>query len=198
LKSFDIDIDLQTTFDPLKVFPKAVKASMVNLKGELIAHPCGAYLQDVPVDARTGLAAAPFKLAEELGCFKLDFLHLNVLDKFETRADILALLEVEPDWNLLLIPSVVPDLFHVGKHADLLSQVRPTSVLELADTLALIRPQKRYIVPYYLKDRIDARKILYTKEEGEAYGFKKAHAIAYAMIIVLQLHLVKAGIKLGR
>lgn len=187
---FDIDIDTRTDFDPLKVFDKAVRASMVR-NGELAPHPCGAYLQAVPKDPLTNLAAAPFELAEELGCFKLDFLHLGVYDSFTDRAEIKRLAATEPDWNLLQIPSVVKDLFHLSKHAKILSQVRPTSVLEVADCLALIRPQKRYLLDYYLKDRASCRKLLYTKEDGEAYAFKKAHAIAYALVIVLQLHLVK-------
>lgn len=158
---------------------------------ELAPHPCGAYLQAVPKDPVTGLAAAPYELAEKLGCFKLDFLHLGVYDSFTDRADIKRLLAIEPDWNLLLIPSVVRDLFQLSKHAAVLAQVKPTSVLELADCLAVIRPQKRYLLDYYLKDRASCRKLLYVREDGDAYAFKKAHAVAYALVIVLQLHIVK-------
>lgn len=159
---------------------------------ELAPHPCGVYLQSVPKDPLTGLAAAPFELAEELGCFKLDFLHLGVYDNFKSRAEIKRLIALEPDWNLLLIPSVVPGLFQLGKHADLLSAVRPTSIIELADCNALIRPDKRYVLPYYLKDRDSARKLLYLREQDSiGYGFKKSHAVAYALVIVLQLHLIK-------
>ena len=153
-------------------------------------------MQHVPIDPQAGVAAAPYKMAAELGCFKIDFLPSHPLNKFDNREDMLALLEEEPDWNLLLIPSVVQHLFHLAKHASLLTKLKPRSVLELADTLALVRPQKSYILPYYLTNREDARKLLYLKEEGDAYGFKKAHSIAYALIIVLQLHLVKAGINL--
>jgi hypothetical protein len=193
----DIDIDFPSGFDPLKIFPMAVRASQVDERRNiLVAHNVGIYLQDVPVDAQTKLAAAPYKLAEELGCFKIDCLPLHALNTFDSREDMLALLDEEPDWKLLMIPSVVQSLFHLGKQAELLAQVKPTSILELADVLALMRPMKRYILPYYLKNRLDARKLLYVKEDGEAFAFKKAHAISYAMIIVLQLHLIKAGIPL--
>lgn len=158
---------------------------------ELAPHPCGVYLQAVPKDPLTNLAAAPFELAEELECFKLDFLHLGVYDSFTSRAEIKRLIAIEPDWNLLLIPSVVQGLFQLAKHADILSAVKPTSIIELADCNALIRPDKRYLLQYYLKDRRSARKLLYLKEEGSTgYGFKKAHAVAYALVIVLQLHLI--------
>lgn len=190
---FDIDIDTRTDFDPLTVFKQGVRASMLR-NNELAPHPCGVYLQTVPKDPVTGLAAAPFELAEELGCFKLDFLHLGVYDSFSSRAEIKRLIAIEPDWNLLHIPSVVRELFQLAKHADILSAVKPTSIIELADCNALIRPDKRYLLDFYLKNRRDARKLLYRKEEGSAgYGFKKAHAIAYALVIVLQLHLIKNG-----
>lgn len=161
--------------------------------GELAPHPCGAYLQTVPKDPVSGLAAAPYELAEELGCFKLDFLHLSIYDSFTDRAKMKALLKQEPDWTLLQIPSVVQRLFQLSKHADLLATVKPRSIEQLADCLALIRPQKRYMLAYYLKNPEGCRKLLYKKEEGESYAFKKAHACAYSLVIVLQLHLEKSS-----
>ena len=190
----DIDIDCQSHVDPTRIFKNAVKASMIR-NGELVSHPCGVYFQDVPVDALTGLCAIPYEPAEELGCFKVDFLHLNIYDKFTSREEIKELIKIEPDWNLLLIPSIVQKLFQLAKHGDVLKKVQPKSVLELADCLALIRPQKRYLLDLYTRDQLKARQLLYTKEAGEAYGFKKAHAIAYSYVIILQLHLLKAGIE---
>jgi DNA polymerase III alpha subunit len=196
----DVDIDVQPAALQAglhKVFPNIVKASQVDEKrGILVPHNVGYYFQDVPIDPQTGLAAAPYQLAQELGCFKMDFLPLHALNRFESREDMLALLEVEPDWDLLLIPSVVQNLFQLSKHAELLSKLRPRSLLELADALALPRPKKAYMVPYYLTDKVQCRKLLYAREEGDHTSFKKAHAIAYAMIVVLQLHLSKAGIPL--
>jgi hypothetical protein len=193
---FDIDIDTRTDFDPLKVFKKAVQASMLR-NGELVPHNCGAYLQDVPKDPLTGLAAAPYELAEELGCFKFDFLHLSVYDSFTSRDELKRLIKVEPDWTLLQIPSVVKNLFQLSRHLELLQAVKPTSIVELADCNALIRPQRRYLLDFYLKDRARCRALLYERSDGEAYAFKKAHAIAYALVIVLQLHLVKKGEKIS-
>lgn len=161
--------------------------------GELAPHPCGVYLQDVPKDPVTGLAAAPYELAEELNCFKVDFLHLGVYDSFTDRAELTRLVREEPDWKLLLIPSVVKQLFQLSKHADILQAVKPERIEELADCLALIRPQKRYLLDFYFKNQASCRKLLYTKEGGDGYAFKKAHAVAYALVIVLQLHLISKG-----
>lgn len=143
------------------------------------------------------MSAIPYKDAEAAGYFKIDFLHVNVYDHFTSRDEIKELLKHEPDWTLLEIPSVVAELFQVSKHHDLLSKIKPKSVIELADCLALIRPQKRYLLKYYLEDPTQTREFLYKKEPGvDGYAFKKAHAVAYALIIVLQLHLIQAGIKI--
>jgi DNA polymerase III alpha subunit len=192
--STDIDVDVPSKFDPTKVFGNVVRASMFKDK-KLTPHPCGVYFQKVPTDPMTGLAAVPYSEAEDLGCFKMDFLHLHVYDHFSSRDEIKELLKHQPDWDLFKIPSVVEQLFQLSKHFDLIQQVRPQSVLEVADCLALIRPQKRFILKYYLQDRARYRVELYKQEDAGGYGFKKAHAIAYALVVVLQLHLIKGGIK---
>lgn len=167
---------------------------MMRNENELAPHPCGAYFQTLPKDPITNLAAITYERAEELGALKIDFLNLTALLPFNNREEMLELLEVEPDWTLLRIPSVVDKLFQVKAQFEILNKIKPTSILELADCLALIRPQKRYLLEKYLQDKVRWRKDLYSAGGGEGYGFKKAHAISYAMIIVLQLHLSKAGI----
>lgn len=189
----DVDIDFPTSFDPLEIFSTAVRASMLR-DGKLSKHPAGAYFQRAPVDSITGLSAIPFKQAEDVGYMKIDFLHLSVLNDFDNKDEIRALLKVEPDWMLLQQPGVVAKLFQIHKNHELLYRVKPTSVIELADCIALIRPGKIVLVDAYLKNRVATRKILYTKAENDKYVFKKSHAIAYALTIVLQLHLIKAGI----
>lgn len=191
----DIDVDLQTSFDPTKIFSKIVRASMFRDK-KLLPHPCGVYFQDVPVDPVTKLSAVEYATAENLGCFKIDFLHVSVYDHFTSRQEIKELLEHDPDWDLLKHPSVVGQLFQLSKHFDLIQQVRPESIEELADLMSLIRPQKRFMLRYYLENPIQARPDLY-RADGDGYAFKKAHAVAYALVVVLQLHLIKGGIKFG-
>lgn len=187
----DIDVDVPTSFKPGEIFKDAVLASMLR-EQTLAPHPCGVYFHTVPVDPLTGLSAVPYDRAEELGWLKVDFLHLSVYDQFSSREEITELLKIEPDWKLLEIPSVVGQLFHLSKHYDLLQEVKPRSIEELADCLALIRPQKRFMLKAYLKNRAKYREELYKLDPGqEGYAFKKAHAIAYALVIVLQLHLIK-------
>jgi DNA polymerase III alpha subunit len=189
----DIDLDLKTDFDPLKIFPEAVRASMIK-NNDLIKHNVGVYFQAIPKDKMTGLAAIPYDKAEEEGYFKIDFLHLSLLDDFGSKQEIRDLLDIEPDWNLLQKEEVVEKLFQIRRQFTLVSKLAPKSVIELADCIALMRPGKRHLVDAYLKDKTLIREELYKKPEDGKYYFKKGHAISYALNIVLQLHLIKGGV----
>jgi DNA polymerase III alpha subunit len=188
--SADIDIDLPTTFKPERLFPW-VRAAIVR-DDQLQPHPCGYYPQVIAVDQLSGLAAIPYAQAEELGYFKLDFLHLGVYDAVASRDELEQLLEQEPDWRLLQLPSTVDKLFQLAKHGTLLQQLKPVSVSDVADAMALIRPGKRQYVPLYLKNKAECRKLLYAADDT-GYVFKKSHSYAYALVVVLQLHLIKQG-----
>lgn len=187
----DIDIDLKTTFEPLDYF-KLVKASMVQNE-VLKKHPCGVYFQSMPQDPVTQLAAIPHKEAEDYGFSKIDFLHLSMLDDFNSKDEIRALLKVDPRWGLLLKADVVSKLFQLQNNLELLRKVKPKSIMEIADCIALIRPGKLNLIDDYLEDPIATRTPLFTIKPGD-YSYKKGHAVSYAMIVVLQLHLVNAGI----
>lgn len=189
----DVDIDFRSDFDPLELFTSAVRASRVD-NGKLLKHNVGVYFQHISKDKLTGFAAIPYNKAEEMGYFKIDFLHLSILDNFESKDEIRALLKKEPDWMLLQSPDVVRKLFQLHSHFDLVVRVKPQSVQELADCIALIRPGKRFLLEGYLKDRDVVRTELYRKPDDGRIYFKKSHAVAYALTIVLQLHLIKAGI----
>ena len=150
------------------------------------------YPQKIGVDPLTGLAAIPYDQAEDLGYLKVDFLHLSVYQHFKGRAEIEDLLKKEPDWTLLQLPSVQPKIFQLAKHGELLSDLKPKSIAEVADIMALIRPGKRNFIGLYKKERESARRILYAKDES-GYSFKKSHSFAYAYVVHLQLHLIEQG-----
>lgn len=186
----DVDIDFPSTFEPTQVFPLWPRASVLQ-EGKLRPHPCGYYPQDIPIDPLTKLAAMPHDVAEENGFFKLDFLSLNVYNHFQSRDEIEQLIEIEPDWNLLLIPSVVTKLFQLSKHGELLRRLRPSSIEDVADALALIRPGKSELLALYLHDKPKGRAALY-KQNTDGYSFKKSHGTSYALVVILQLHLIDA------
>lgn len=186
----DVDIDTPTNFKPNTIFPW-VRASVVK-DDELSPHPCGYYPQAMARDELTGLAAIPYDVAEDSGFFKIDFLHLGVYDNFSSRDEIEQLLTMEPDWTLLVDPIHQKKLFQLSKHGDVLDAVRPKNIEDLADVLALIRPGKKNLLKLYKSQKEATRRILYAKDE-KGFSFKKSHAIAYAMVIVLQLHLISTN-----
>ncbi len=189
----DIDIDFQTSFDPADFF-KGTKASIVTA-GELRKHPAGFYLQPIPIDSITGLSAIPYKEAEDLGYFKIDFLHLSLLDDFGSKDEIRTLLNIEPDWSILEDPNIVKKLFQLHKHFDVIHIIQPRSVEDICDCVAIIRPGKKHLLKFYKENKEVIREELYKKpDDPDKYFFKKSHALAYAMNVVLQLHLIKAGI----
>jgi len=186
----DIDIDTQTSFNASAYF-KWTRASVIT-DGQITPHPCGVYAQPIPVDPITNLAALHYEDAEFLGYSKLDFLHLSVYDLFDSREEILEFDSKQPKWDLLTKSSVHPRLFQLAKHGELLQMIRPTSVLELSDVLAIIRPGKKRFLDAYLEHKEKIRPALYMKDD-EGYSFKKSHAISYAKVICLQLHLIAEG-----
>lgn len=188
----DIDIDFKPNFNPSAVFSTAIPASMVK-NGELIKHPCGVYFQNMPVDLYTKLAAIPYEEATACGFFKIDCLHLSPLEKFDSKQQIRELLKKEPVWELLLYDEVVEQLFQLHRHASVLKILKPKSVQEVADVIAIIRPTKRHLIDLYNSNKELYRSQLYRNSGDDKSSFKRSHAIAYAYTVVLQLHLIEQG-----
>lgn len=189
----DIDIDVQKNSILTKYFPNMIKASMLRNNNELIPHTCGRYFQNIPVDNITNLAAIPYEEAEVLGYQKIDFLNLNMLMKFHSKKEIRELIKNEPDWSLLQREEVVNKLSHIHRHFNIIQQINPCTIQELADCIAIIRPDKIKLLNSYLLDKSAISPLLYRNKNDDKSSFKKGHAIAYAQNIILQLHLYTLG-----
>lgn len=186
----DIDIDFPTTFDKCKVFSEITCASMVS-NGELKPHAVGAYFQNVPKDKATGsnLCAIPYKEAAKLGIMKIDFLHLNLLDGYTSKDEIREVISNEDyNWDALQDEKVVSQLFQISGHIEIIKLIKPRSVEQLADCVAIIRPTKRKLLDQYLKDPVSVRPKLFRQPGEDKSAFKKSHATAYALTILLQLN----------
>lgn len=187
----DIDIDFPTTFDPKKIFPDIIRASMIK-KMELVAHPCGVYFQSIPIDISGShaekISAIPYKDASEHGAMKIDFLHLSILNQYSSKSEIRDVMEAEVDWTKFEQKEVVEQLFQIHNNFDIVSRIKPTSIIELADCIAIIRPGKRELLSSYLKDRDKTRPQLYRQDRDSKSAFRKSHALSYAYTILLQLH----------
>lgn len=186
----DIDIDVSPEVNPLDLFNNITQASN-NENGELKKHNVGYYFQAIPKDELTGLAAISYKNAHNFNFFKIDIIHVNLLKEFKSKEHLRSLMYAEPTWELLLEDKIVENLFHIHKSFDVVYAVKPTSVLELADCLALIRPNKIKLLDKYIKvqDKSDIRKILYNKTSPS--DLRKSHAIPYAYLIIAQLNLIE-------
>lgn len=192
VKMPDIDIDFLDRDQALKLF-KYIGASRVD-NDKLVKHNTGIYMHEVPVNALTGLCAVPYDVAEEKEYFKIDFLNVSIYKGVESEEHLIRLMEAVPLWDLLLDDSFTSLLFHVNGHGSILREMKPESVEQLAAVLAMIRPAKRYLIG---KEWTTVMKEVWTKPEGDEYYFKKSHATAYAMAIVVQMNLICEKISYG-
>jgi DNA polymerase III alpha subunit len=188
----DIDIDFLDREQALKLFKHIVASRNDNSK--LVKHNTGVYLHEVPVDAVTGLCSVPYEQAEEQELFKIDFLNVSIYKGVRDEAHLIQLMETEPLWDLLQQDEFVDLLFHLNGHGDILRKTCPTSVEQLSAVLAMIRPAKRYLIG---KPWMTIMKEVWTKPETGDYYFKKSHATAYAVAIVVQMNLICEGISYG-
>jgi hypothetical protein len=188
----DIDIDFLDREQALRLF-KHVGASRVD-NGKLVKHNTGVYMHEVPVDAITGLCAVPYDKADDEGYFKIDFLNVGIYKGVRDETHLVQLMETEPLWDLLEQDDFSNLLFHVNGHGSILREMKPRNVEQLAAILAMIRPAKRYLIG---KDWTTVMTEVWKKPENDEYFFKKSHATAYAVAIVVQMNLVCEGISYG-
>ena len=188
----DIDIDFTNRDDALKLF-KHIGASRYE-NNKLVKHNTGVYLHEVPVNAPTGLCAIPYEQAEEQGFFKIDFLNVGLYKGVRDEEHLVQLMNTEPLWDLLLDDSFNSLLFHVNGHGGILREMKPESVEQLAAVLAMIRPAKKHLIG---KTWNEVMKEVWVKPANEEYYFKKSHATAYAVAIVVQMNLICESISYG-
>jgi len=188
----DIDIDFVDRDQALTLF-KHIPASRKD-NGKLVKHNTGVYLHPVPVDPVTGLCSIPYEQAEDEKYFKIDFLNVGIYKGVRDETHLVQLMETEPLWDLLEQDDFVNLLFHLNGHGDIIRKTLPTSVEQLSAVLAMIRPAKRYLIG---KDWTTIMTEVWTKPSNDEYYFKKSHATAYAVAIVVQMNLICEQISYG-
>lgn len=151
----DIDLDCRNRNDIIR-FLEYVPAK----KTDGTRHATGVYIQDIPVDALTGLAEVFY---DESEFTKIDFLNLSTLTYFSSNEEIEELMSKEPNWDLLKIKEIVNILPQIHDHYELVQKMNPRSVEDLVDVLNKIR-------------------------EHSVYRFKRSHAVAYSLNIVALLN----------
>ena len=188
----DIDLDFPDRTQVLDII-KHVPAVMAEGK----KHNTGVYCHEIPTNPLTGMASIEYGPAEDRGYFKIDFLNVSAYNGVRNEEHVKELLSVEPLWDLMYEKDVCDQLFHINGYHNLLAQLKPTSISELAMVLALIRPGKKHLVPVCQEKGFDAIKDEIWQKTDEAYFFKKSHAVGYAHLIVMQLNLICERLSLG-
>ena len=192
VKMPDIDIDFTDRDAALKLF-KHIGASRVE-NNRLVKHNTGIYMHQVPVNALTGLCAVPYDTAEQREYFKIDFLNVGLYKGIKDEDHLVQLMNQEPLWDLLLQDDFTSLLFHVNGHGSILKEMQPKSIEQLAAVLGIIRPAKRHLIG---KDWTTVMLEVWTKPDTDDYYFKKSHATAYAVAIVVQMNLICEQISYG-
>ena len=185
----DIDIDFKDRTDILNKLHH-ISASIIK-NNNVTRHNTGIYFHEIPVDPFTGNATLDYKKAEELGYFKIDCLNVNMYKDIENEEHLQRLIDTEPDWELFQHKEIVEQLFHIHDHFNIVSQMKPLSVEQLAMVLAIIRPAKRSLLGESWQS---IQKQVWLKPIDNSYYFKKSHAVSYALAIVVQLNLLVESI----
>jgi hypothetical protein len=181
----DIDIDFVNRSQVLDII-QHIPASLEDGK----KHNTGVYCHQIPTNPLTGNASINYKDAEDRGYFKIDFLNVNAYTGVRSESHLNDLLKIEPLWDLLEDPAVCNQMFHINGYHQLIAKLKPRSIEELAMFLALLRPGKKHLIPVCEKEGFQGiHNEIWTKTD-DAYFFKKAHAVAYAHVIVVQLNLL--------
>ena len=185
----DIDIDFldrKKALDIVKHVPAAITENDSFKK-----HNTGVYCHAIPYNPLTNTANLDYKLAEDRGYFKLDFLNVSAYQGVRDEEHLNTLLHTEPIWELLEQREFSDMLFHVNGHHNVLYEMKPRTILQLAAVLAMIRPAKRHLIG---KSWDEVNADVWNKPQGDEYFFKKAHAVAYAHVVVVQMNLICEGI----
>jgi len=181
----DIDIDFADRSKALQLFEHTVASRKDG--NEFKPHNTGIYVTSIPSDVINNRSTIDYKEAEERGYFKIDFLNVGIYEGVRDEEHLKQLAEQEPIWDLLLEDQFVNLLFHLNGHSAILKKNCPTSVEQLGAVLAMIRPAKRNLIG---SDWATIMNEVWKKPENGDYYFKKAHAIAYALAVVVQMNLI--------
>lgn len=188
----DIDIDVKNSKEVIEALP-CVRATEKITEEGLMAHKSGIHFDNIPIDPVTGLASIQYKEAEVLGYQKVDILSQSAYKYVHGRDHLKELLNREPDWSLLCVGDFVSELSQIKKYGTYLNIWKPSSIEELAMFIAMIRPGKSKCLSMGSWDAVRKTIWDYSTIELDSSGkrlpyFKKPHAFAYSMMIVVQLN----------
>lgn len=185
----DVDIDVADRARALEGFTFTPASQIAD--GRLKKHNTGVYFQNVPYDPVQGVCALPSgknggELASVFGFAKVDILPNHAYEGVRNPDHLREILSRPVPWEKFDDEVIVKQLQQINAHFTLVEGYQPRSIEDLACVIALIRPGKRHLVG---QDMETVKSEVWKKVEG-GYTFKKSHAIAFAMMIVVQLQVL--------
>jgi hypothetical protein len=182
----DIDIDFADRDAILKIVD--VTSASIRKDNVVKKHNTGVYPTDIPYDPIHKTAALDYEMAEQRGYIKLDLLNVWIYKYVKDEQHLVELMK-EPDWSLLQNRDYFSKLIHIGNHYDSMLKMPESinSITRMAMFLAVIRPGKRNLIG---KSWAEVAKTVWDKNKDDGYMFKKAHAVAYSNLIVVNMNLL--------
>lgn len=178
----DIDIDFADRNQALSMLQHVPAGILRN--GRMEKHNTGVYFQDVYRDPFSGLASLHYEDAEAQGWYKIDLLNVWVYERIKDEQHLERLMHADINWQLFDYPEFSKQLIHIGNHSQLVADLRPRSISDMAMILALIRPAKRHLANECRRSGFGSiADRIWTKPTDGSYHFKKAHAIGYSYLV---------------
>jgi len=184
--SADIDIDFADRDSVLKLI-RYTPARQLH-QGQVRRHNSGVYVTDIPYDPIHNCAALDYEEAEQRGYFKIDLLNMSVYQLVKNPEHYQAMLTATPPWDRLYQDTEwARQLVHVGNYTDLLKNMRPSTVPQMAAFISIIRPGKAHLQN---QSWADVFSTVWDGDDSQGYTFKKSHSLSYAMLVVLHMNLL--------
>lgn len=184
--SADIDIDFADRDTILKLIQHTPARQVTQ--SQVRRHNSGVYVTDIPQDPINGCAAIDYETAEQRGYFKIDFLNMNVYKLVKSPEHYQEMLAATPPWDRLWQDTEWSrQLVHVGNYTDLLKNMKPITIPQMAAFISIIRPGKAHLQNRPWKDVFAS---VWDGDDSQGYTFKKSHAVSYAALVALHMNLL--------
>jgi len=188
--SADIDIDFADRDSVLKLIQYTPARQITQ--GQVRRHNSGVYVTDIPYDPVNNCAAIEYEEAEQRGYFKIDFLNMSVYQLIKNPEHYQEILTATPPWDRLWQDlEWSKQLVHVGNYIDLLKNMRPTTIPQMAAFISIIRPGKAHLQN---QPWADVFSTVWDGDDSQGYTFKKSHSLSYAMLVVLHMNLLNQDV----
>jgi hypothetical protein len=183
----DIDIDVANRDQALVVLEHTAASIIRDNKNA--KHNTGVYFTPIPVDPFTGRSSVDYEAAEARGYVKVDVLNVGLYQQIKSEQHLQQLMQQEPEWDRLYDPEFCARLIHIGAHYDTLVKFPEAvnTIPRLAMFLACIRPAKRHLIGRTWREVADT---VWERPTDDGYFFKKAHAISYSHLVVVNMNLL--------